>query len=111
MQNQFLNNFNVDGIIKRDIDEAFYVFAILAYIKDISKSHAKIRAIGKNQKINDFVRYKDCMDRIRKLFSRRVNFIIEDYANMEIQERQKKLLDKMDEEGVIKLLTDLDWQV
>ncbi len=106
-----MNNFDVAGIIKRDIGEAFYVFAMLAYIKDINQSHAKILAIGKNQKINDFVGYMDCMDRIRQLFSRRVNFIIEDHAHLEIQERQKKLLDKMDQEGVIKFLTDLDWQV
>jgi hypothetical protein len=101
----------VDGIVKRDINEAFYVFAMLAYIKDINKSHEKIGAIGKNQTINDFVDYPDCMARIRKIFSHRVNFILEDYADLEIQERQKKLLDKMDEEGVIKLLTELDWQV
>lgn len=110
-QEKYFNNFQVDGAIKRDIGEAFYVFAILAYIKDIVESHGKIAAIGNNHKISTPVPYNEAITRVRHVFSRRVNFTMADHRHLSEEERQKNLIDTMDREGVIRFLTELDWKV
>ena len=48
---------------------------------------------------------------MRRIFSRRVNFVMEDHMHLSESERQKVLIETMDREGVIKFLTELDWQV
>lgn len=110
-QEKYLSNFDIWDIVKRDIGEAFYVFAMLAYIKDIRESHAKIAAIGNNLKISDPISYPEAITRVRRIFSRRVNFVMEDHMHLSESERQKRLIDTMDQEGVIRFLTELDWKV
>ena len=110
-QNALLGNFDIWSQVKRDIDEAFYVFAMLAYIRDINEYYTKIASIGKNRKLSPVVGYEDGMERMRHIFSQRVNFNMEDYSHLPRPEIQRRLIDKMDEERRIRFLTELDWKV
>lgn len=108
----YLRNFEINDQVKRDIWEAFYVFAMLWYIKDLKRSYLSIKSTFQEEKEIMSIPHNEASARLMKLTSKRVNHYIwdEDTENISLEEK-KKWIDSIDKKWRLLLNYMLDWKV
>lgn len=106
-----VENFNLGGQVKRDIDEAFYVFAILALIKDINKKYDRIISGSEVDIPIPEVSPEEARNRLMDTISKRVDYTLADLTYFPENIMDRLWIDAIDNRTRLLLNIILDWKV
>lgn len=112
-QNQewYLSNFDIQDIIKRDIWEAFYVYALLWYIRDIKETYHKISTLFDEVPKKIEVSYDEAVQRLLDTTSRKVWYVLTRDKNIQDPACNRWWIDSIDTKWRLLMNHILDWKV
>lgn len=101
----YLGNFEVEGIVKKDIWDAFYVFAILAFLQDIKSTYLNLWSIYDEVDIPE-VDYHETVQRLMHTTANRVDYLVHPQG-LNIQQ----WIESIDTKWRLLMNHILDWKV
>lgn len=110
-QAEFLENFEVSDYVKRDIGEAFYVFALLWFIKDIKKTYLNLGSIYDDETEILEVEYDEAVNRLLTTTSKRVDYVLDLDQNRGEHDFNRDWIDSIDAKWRLLMNYILDWKV
>lgn len=110
-QAEFLENFEVRDYVKRDIGEAFYVFALLGFIQDIKKTYLNLGSIYDDETEIPEVEYEEAVNRLLSTTSKRVEYLLDLNQNRSEHDFNRDWIDSIDAKWRLLMNYILDWKV